>query len=202
MPRYVNRIRRPLSVAERQERAGRRRIISRGWIDPYPTIMGTRPEKIVYGQLMMRGINFYYQSMLLVNLPLLQISKEYRPDFILPDQKIIIEVQGVYFHSKPESIESDAYKQALYNMMGWKVLAWWDYDIEENVVQLFVKEPLLAQAGGSGGRIVTAKDKSIDDLKGLRTTNRRRFRAKTPTRKSDRTYKRRKALSSYEFRRK
>lgn len=202
MPRFVDRTRRPLTAEERRRRDSIQRSYAGGWVDPYPTVMGTRPEKIVYAQLMMRGINFYFQSMLLVNLPLLRISKEYRPDFILPDLKIVIEVQGVYFHSKPESIESDAYKQALYNMMGYKVLAWWDYEIEENVVDLFIKEPLLAQRGGSGGRIVTKKDKSIDDLKGLRTTNRRRFRSKSPVVR-DRTRKRkRKAVSSYESRRK
>lgn len=194
MPRYVDKVRRPQTAAERRERANRRPFYNRDWVDPFPTVMGTRPEKIVYAQLMMRGINFYFQSMLLVNLPLLRISKEYRPDFILPDLKIVIEVQGVYFHSKPESIESDAYKQALYNMMGYKVLAWWDYEIEENVVDLFVKEPKLAHLLGKGGRIITKKDKQIDDLKGLRTTNRRRFRMKSPTYRKTAGRKRRKAL--------
>lgn len=197
MPRRVDRVRRPLTSAERRERSRRRRVVSGAWVDPFPTIMGTRPEKIVYAQLMYRGINFYFQSMLLVNLPLLKISKEYRPDFILPDQKIIIEVQGIYFHSKPDTIESDAYKQALYNLMGYKVLAWWDYEIEENVIDLFIKEPLLANLTGRGGRIKTKHDKSIDDLKGLRTTNRRRFRAPTPRVISNKIYRRRKALSSY-----
>jgi len=193
MPRFVDRTRNPLAQKERVRRAGRQRVFNREWIDPYPTIMGTRPEKMVYAQLMYRGINFYFQSMVLVNLPLLQISKEYRPDFVLPDQKIIIEVQGVYFHSKPESIESDAYKQALYNLMGYTVLAWWDYEIEANIIDLFIKEPLLAQVTGRGGRIVTANDKSIDDLKGLRTTNRRRFRAKTTVTKT-KGVRRRKAI--------
>ena len=193
MPRFVNRTRNPLARKEKIRRANRQRVFNREWIDPFPTIMGTRPEKMVYAQLAYRGINFYFQSMVLVNLPLLQISKEYRPDFVLPDQKIIIEVQGVYFHSKPESIESDAYKQALYNLMGYTVLAWWDYEIEANIIDLFIKEPLLAQVTGRGGRIVTANDKSIDDLKGLRTTNRRRFRAKTTVTKT-KGVRRRKAI--------
>lgn len=199
MPRFVNRVARPKRYVERLASSQRFRSFARDWVDPFPTVMGTRPEKIVYAQLMFRGIKFYYQSMLLVNLPLLRISKEYRPDFILPDLKIVIEVQGVYFHSKPESIESDAYKQALYNMMGYKVLAWWDYEIEENVAQLFINEPKLANLLGTSGRVITKKDKSIDDLKGLRTTNRRRFRSKSPVTKSSRTYKRRKAISSYGF---
>lgn len=198
MPRYVNRILRPMTIKERRERSKRFRVFRGGWVDPFPTIMGTVPEKMVYAQLMFRGINFYFQSMLLVNLPDLLISKEYRPDFILPDQKIIIEVQGVYFHSKPDTIESDAYKQALYNMMGYKVLAWWDYDIEANIIDLFIKEPELANLVGKGGRIKTVNDKSIDDLKGLRTTNARRFRAKSPMTKNSKIFKRRKALSSYE----
>lgn len=199
MPRYVDRVKKPQTIAERRDRAKRYRVPRGQWVDPYPTIMGTVPEKMVYAQLMFRGINFYFQSMLLVNLPDLLISKEYRPDFILPDQKIIIEVQGVYFHSNPDTIESDAYKQALYNMMGYKVLPWWDYDIESNIMELFIKEPELANLLSKGGRIKTVNDKVIDDLKGLRTTNARRFRAKSPMTKNSKIFKRRKALSGYGF---
>lgn len=197
MPRYVDRVRRPERAVDRRKIQRLQHVYKGSWVDPFPTVMGTRPEKMVYAQLMFRGIRFYYQSMLLVNLPLLKISKEYRPDFILPDQKIVIEVQGVYFHSMAGSIEADAYKQALYNMMGYKVLAWWDYEIENNIIDLFVREPLLATLIGHSGRVVTAKDKQIDDLKGLRTTNQRRYRAKTPRYKTSRK-RRSRVLSSYE----
>lgn len=196
MPRFVDRTKNPRKSSYFREKNKKFRTFKRDWQDPYPTILGTRPEKMIYAALMLRGINFYFQSMLLVNLPAIQISKEYRPDFILPDQKIIIEVQGVYFHSKPETIESDAYKQALYNMLGYKVLTWWDYDIERNVWDLIASEPLIASIQASGGRITTANDKIIDDLKGLRTTNARRFRGKSARIKVS-SKRRRKAQYSY-----
>lgn len=189
MPRYVNSLKRRTTAKPR--------YYHRQWVDPYPNVLGSLPEKMVYAQLMYRGINFYYQSMLLVNLPLLKISQDYRPDFILPDLKIVIEVQGVYWHSKPESIESDAYKQALYNMMGYEVLVWWDYEIEQNIIDLFARHPKLATLLGRGGRIKTKKDKAIDDSRGIRTTNQRRFRYKTAA--TRRQGRRRKVLSSYEL---
>lgn len=196
MPRYVNSL-------NRRSKA-KQRIFHREWQDPFPTVPGTRPEKMVYAQLVMRRINFQFIPLFKVNLPLLKINKDYRPDFILPDLKIIIEVQGVYWHSKPESMESDAYKQALYNMMGYEVLAWWDYEIEANVVDLFIRHPKLRTYIGTGGRIVKKTDqdqlaKKIDNSAGIRTVNRRRFRTKTPTVKTSRRSKRR-VLSSYDVR--
>lgn len=200
MPRYVNSVANPRSRQDRAKKANRYRFAHRQWIDPFPTVPGTKPEKMVYAQLMFRGINFQFIPLFNVNLPLLDISKNYRPDFILPDFKIIIEVQGVYWHSKPESMESDAYKQALYNMMGYEVLAWWDYDIENNVVDLFARHPRLSRAGGSGGRIVSATDQDkigkVDNSKGIRTVNARRFRPKTPKVRTSRG-RRRRVLSSY-----
>jgi very-short-patch-repair endonuclease len=142
------------------------------WSDPYPDVMGTMPEKMVYARLMLMQIPFYFQNQIDVNIPIANIYKKYRPDFVLPHAKIIIEVQGSYWHSKPEAIESDSYKFALYEAVGYKVLAWWDYDIESNLDKLFAQTPVLNNwKYARGGRIITARTQFRDDLKGLRTMN-------------------------------
>src|SRR5689334_1344272 len=101
MPRYVNRVAKAKRYADRLDRSGRQRVFHREWVDPFPAVPGTRPEKMVYAQLMFRGFDFQFIPLFHVNLPLLKISKDYRPDFIIPSMKIIIEVQGVYWHSMP-----------------------------------------------------------------------------------------------------
>lgn len=148
---------------------------TREWQDPYPDVQGTVPEKMVFARLMLMQIPFYFQNEIDVKIPIANIYKKYRPDFVLPHAKIIIEVQGSYWHSKPEAIKSDAYKYALYETVGYKVYAWWDYEIERNLDALIAKTPVLNNwKFARGGRIVTSRTKKIDDLKGLRTLNARK----------------------------
>lgn len=151
-----------------------------GFVDPYPEIFGTIPEKIFYARLMYEQIPFLFQSKITVNIPELDLLKDYRPDFIFPELKIIVEVQGAHWHSKPEALDADAYKQALYNIMGYKVLAWWDYDILYDMDALFASEPVFNNyIGRRGGRIIEAGKQVIrDDAKGIRTLNSKRARPK------------------------
>jgi hypothetical protein len=136
----------PLTAKERNDRAGKYRLTrSFVWIDPFPEVPGTKPEKMVYSELIKRGVPFRFQEWLHIVLPDYDLEGNdwYKPDFILPDLKIIIEVQGAYWHTKADQIESDSYKYALYSLMGFKLLLWWDYDIESSLIELFNKEPEL-----------------------------------------------------------
>lgn len=145
MPRFIQRKQR-LTSKQRAERANKYRVTrSFVWQDPFPEVPGTVPEKIVYAGLMRRGIPFIFQSDLHIVLPDYDLEGNdwYKPDFVLPAEKIIIEVQGAYWHTKADQIDKDSYKYALYQLMGYKVLLWWDYDIEANIDNLFSAEPLL-----------------------------------------------------------
>lgn len=169
MPRY----RKGFTSAERRREASKKRYARnwRGFVDPYPEVLGTMPEKIVYARLTLMRIPFMFQSTLRVDIPIIGLVKDYRPDFILPDAKTVIEVQGSYWHSMPTAIEADSYKYALYQAMGYKVLIWWDYEIETNLDALFRRDLNLWEFA-RGGRIVDPnKQKYIDDLKGLRSLN-------------------------------
>jgi very-short-patch-repair endonuclease len=168
----------PISVKEKKERARDYRVPSlTRWIDPFYNVHGTLPEKMVYEALSRRKIQFYFLNDLLINIPELKIRKEYQADFIIPSLRLIIEVQGAYWHSKPKALENDAYKFALYEQMGYKVLAWWDFDIMTRLTQLFQQEPLLAKYAATSNAATELKPKKrtkVDTSQGIRTLNKRR----------------------------
>ena len=169
MPRYKSKI----TTAERRRESSRKKYARnwKGFVDPFPEVLGSMPEKIVYARLTLMQIPFMFQSTFNVSIPEIALNKDYRPDFILPDAKIIIEVQGSYWHSKPEQIEADSYKYALYQVMGYKVLIWWDYEIETNLDAL-LRRDLNTWEYRRGGRIIDPKRQvERDDLAGLRTLN-------------------------------
>lgn len=145
------------------------------WTDPYPMVHGTVPEKMIYEQLSRRGIKFYFLNDFTYRIPEIDLVKEFQSDFVLPDQKIIIEVQGAYWHSKPATMEADAFKMAVYEMTGWRALAWWDYDILYDVNKLFREEPLLSGYGYIGEtrstELAPVSRKKQDTSKGIRTLN-------------------------------
>lgn len=150
----------------------------KNWVDPFPNVLGTVPEKMVYEQLVRRSIPFWFQNEVNFSIPEIEFAKDYRPDIVLYSLKIIIEVQGSYWHSKPQAIEDDAFKFAVYEATGWKVLAWWDYDIIYDINKLFLEEPLLSSYGYTGNNMTTegtnGRKVIRDDTKGIRTLNYRR----------------------------
>lgn len=179
MVRYLKR---PASVAKRLDTAGRRRPPPRrGWVDPFPWVHGTVPEKMVYAELSRRGIPFLFLNDVNISIPEISLHKDFQADFVLPQFKLIIEVQGAYWHSKPETLEADAYKFALYEAMGYRVLAWWDFDIMSNLISLFEAEPVLRAATvtarvRASTELPVQKRTKVDTSKGIRTLNARRYR--------------------------
>lgn len=176
-----------LSVADRIQRPSNNRIKPDKWIDPFPLDFGTLPEKMVYAELSRRGIPFLYLNDLRFQIPEIDFDQWYQADFVIPSLKIIIEVQGAYWHSKPATIDADAYKFAIYQTTGWKPLAWWDYDILERLQDLFAETPELVAASnyaphyGQSSEMAVQRRTKTDTSKGIRTLNERRFRAKMAT---------------------
>lgn len=179
MPRYVSYKPRKYDKAETLRRSSEYQVKGyKRWIDPFPAVHGTRPEKMVYEQLVRRGIRFYFLNEFTYTIPEIELVKEYQSDFVLPDQKIIIEVQGSYWHSQPAAVESDAFKFAVYQQAGWHALAWWDFDIEADVNKLFREEPLLANynfiPANKSTELPVVSRKNQNTSKGIVTMNKRR----------------------------
>jgi very-short-patch-repair endonuclease len=148
-----------------------------GFVDRFPLGFGTVPEKIVYEALSRRGIRFYYLNDIRLQIPEIDFDQWYQADFILPDQRIIIEVQGAHWHSMPNVIQEDAFKFALYQQTGWTPLAWWDFDILDNVNKLFMAEPRLAgfnQLNSGSSELAPVRRTKTDSSQGIRTLNQKR----------------------------
>lgn len=179
MVRIVNTRRRMTTKMRHDRQLDRVQTGYKNWVDPFPHVHGTKPEKMVYQALLERGIRFYFLNEFTYTIPEIDFVKEYQSDFILPDHKIIIEVQGSYWHSKPEAVEADAFKFAVYEQTGWRPLAWWDFDIEVRLHELFAEDPVLRgipmlAKNTASTELAPVSRKKQDTSQGIRTMNYRR----------------------------
>ena len=103
------------------------------FIDYFTNIPATIPEKVLFAELMRRHINFKF-SWYIGNIKSTYWQYEhYRPDFILMDYNIIIEVFGGYWHSRAGSAEYDSVRNGLLTTLGYRVFSMLDSDIMYNV---------------------------------------------------------------------
>ncbi len=102
------------------------------FVDYFRIQGGTLPEMMVYSELIRRRIPFAYQKYL-GDIPFTDETERYRPDFTLDDYRIIIRVQGVYWHTRPGDAEADARQAQLMTMLGWHVYDLWENDILRDV---------------------------------------------------------------------
>lgn len=93
------------------------------WIDPYPEIPGTEPEKRVFAALRLMNIYFIYQGQVPEfekGNPFWTLAPpNYKPDFVLPEYRLIIDPFSPFHHSKKEAVERDVRKVAAYSVAGY-----------------------------------------------------------------------------------
>jgi very-short-patch-repair endonuclease len=104
------------------------------WVDPYLDIPGSSIEKMVLAELSRRGVFFIFRSQR--NDLGGFVDPSWEADFLLPQHKIWIEVQGSYFHSLPGQIEKDSLRYAAIQMAGWKPVFLWEFDIRTRLIDL------------------------------------------------------------------
>jgi G:T-mismatch repair DNA endonuclease (very short patch repair protein) len=117
------------------------------WIDPYFFIQGSSIEKMVMAELVRRGI--YFEHTPQTNpLPWMEWMFEpgknpqkWEPDFLFPQYKIWLEIQGSYFHTLPGMVETDALRFAYIETVGWRPMAWWEEDIRARLDDLMNAVP-------------------------------------------------------------
>lgn len=110
------------------------RLHAARWVDPFPWIPGTKPEKMVFAELVKQGFYFIFQGDFPKEDRYVQVSAEdpgFQPDIVVPEWKVIIDPFGDYHHSKESARESDARKLAFYEKKGYEFIHPWSSDIEK-----------------------------------------------------------------------
>ena len=190
MPRTY--IRRP---GERVKGDQRSRFYVPEWVDPYFFIQGSSIEKMVMTELVRRGIYFEHtpqtNSLPWESWMLTYASsdpRKWEPDFLLPQYKIWIEIQGSYFHTLPGQVEKDALRFAFIEAVGWRPIAWWEEDIRSRIQDLFQAVPefynvnrilndtLISTRRTTTGLPFYEGGTGVDHLAGLRSALRGRAR--------------------------
>jgi len=107
----------------RRQYKGKFKLRAPEWIDPYPWIAGTEPEKRVFAALVARKVFFIFQG----QIPEFEVAGKmyfaappnYKPDFVLPEYKLIIDPFSPFHHSLKGAAEKDADKIARYAAAGY-----------------------------------------------------------------------------------
>lgn len=101
------------------------------WIDPYPNIEGTEPEKRIFEALIKRNIYFVYQG----DIPELEKGAYvtlaipgYKPDFLLPQYRIILDPFSPFHHSLPDALTRDRRKFVVYTALGYRFIHPWAFE--------------------------------------------------------------------------
>jgi hypothetical protein len=102
------------------------------FVDYYQLGGATIPEMMLYSELVRRRVPFAYVKYF-GDIPFTTAIETSRPDFTLEEYRIIIRVQGAYWHTRPGDAESDAKSAGLWTMMGWTVYDFWEFDIIKDV---------------------------------------------------------------------
>ena len=166
--------------SERVRTPGRKaKVYAPQWIDPYWWLLGTSIEKMVMAELARRGVYFIFRSQ--TNTLGGFVDPKWEADFLLPQHKIWIEVQGSYFHSLPGQIETDSLRYAAIEMAGWKPVFLWEFDIRtrlneklDEIGVFYTVNPATEAAAASqygvspGLRFKLGEETLVDQLVGLR----------------------------------
>lgn len=174
MPLYLLRRRYWSRISERLKRRGKGVISQWGaqgggfFTDYFVNIPATIPEKMMFAELVRRQVSFKF-SWYLGNIKSTYWQYEhYRPDFILIDYNIIIEVYGGYWHSRPNQANSDLVRNGLLTTMGYRVISILDADIMANVADALNRAlPELVNPLIHGSTIMVG-DRPIDPTAQLR----------------------------------
>lgn len=106
------------------------------------------------------------------------VDPTWEADFLLPQYKIWVEVQGGYFHTLPGAVERDALRFVMIEAAGWKPIFLWEEDIRSRLQDILnaipefyvVDHALNAKmaVGNTPGLPFYEGGDGIDHLAGLR----------------------------------
>lgn len=129
-----------------------------GFQDWWPDVPGTVAEKMVFAELARLGVSFFFGPYW-GDMPWTdRIYERYRPDFILPEYRIVIEVYGTYWHTRPGDTERDAHKAVAYEAAGYRYVNLWEWEIYMGVREAIqAKIPELVNPAIVTGKIFVSE---------------------------------------------
>ena len=163
--RYWDRIRERMKRLAPGIKSQHRVVAPPEFIDYWEAIPATLPEKLIFAELVRRQVSFYF-SWFFGDLPFTEETEHYRPDFVLPDYRVIIEVAGVYWHTRPGMWEYDYGRLGLLTAAGYAVYIFTDLEILTDVIGWLDTIPGLANPLIRGGRVIIG-ERPIDPTAAL-----------------------------------
>ena len=144
-PEYRKKIIDFVSTLENREKS-RKRILKQFEAGNFPGVQNTKPERQIKEELIKRGYkegtDFIHQY---------KFMNKFMCDFCFPQQKVIVEVNGDYWHANPKkysgkelhprqrkALGSDKAKEAYITKVdnsSWTFLSFWESDINKDVVK-------------------------------------------------------------------
>lgn len=158
-----------MALTARTRRGPRQfRLHKPNWIDPYPHIPGTEPEKRIFEQLVIFRRFFIFQGQvpeLTRGVFVTMAIPRYKPDFIIPEYKVIIDPFSPFHHSLDAAIERDREKIALYTALGYTYYFPWA--IAPGVFLLDQQPARLRQGKVKLGRHIGERGGAADVLRAI-----------------------------------
>lgn len=156
---------------ERRQHRTKFRLHKPKWIDPFPHIPGTEPEKRFFAALVDQRIFFIFQGQIPELTKGLTAQLEipgYKPDFVIPEYKVIIDPFSPFHHSLPEAVERDARKVMLYTAFGYAYYHPWAIEpgvflLDQDHLRRVVRNSKRARR-----RLGRFKLKDVGDFKGIK----------------------------------
>ncbi len=103
----------------RRQTRGRLKLHKPHWIDPFPWIKGTDPEKRFFEALIRARIYFVFHGGSPPNTSKVVLNEaDHDIDFYLPEYRVIIDPYSPFHHSQEDSVARDARKAAIFAAAG------------------------------------------------------------------------------------
>jgi hypothetical protein len=127
------------------------------WIDPFPGIPGTEPEKRIFAALVERRIFFVFHGGSPGDAKEFNLGeRDHDVDFFLPEYRIIIDPFSPFHHSKVDSVQRDIRKAALFAAAGYPTYHPWALGLRPGTSQYLFSWDQLAQYNTASNELKSA----------------------------------------------
>ncbi len=133
------------------------------WIDPFPGIPGTEPEKRIFAALVQHKIFFVFHGGTPEDVKDFNLGEpDHDIDFFLPEYRIIIDPFSPFHHSQLESVARDQRKAALFAAAGYPTYHPWAMGLRPGTSEYLFTWDQLAQYNSANNALKSSLRPSSD----------------------------------------